>query len=427
MDTQTIERGQGRSRLKHPQWSARLSGLLIGLFFSCAAWADAPVNVPLSTHAAIAFSAHREPLWLAAQLLPAVIAALFLFTGLGMRLRELCARIAGGRWFWTVTLFACAYIVVSALLTLPFDYYRQIVDLRTWNELDQTPAQWLVGEAVSLAVRVVIAGLFIWIPYALIAKRPRFWWLYATLALIPVAFFVLVALPVWVDPLTTNYTPLADKTLEAKIETLAARCGVPHIPVFIGGDDDTAIGLGPTKRVILSKDIFKNETPDQIEFTVGHELKHYIEGDNWKALAIIAGLMLLGFFLADRIGRFLIARFSRLFGFDDLADPASLPLIVLILSLVWLAVLPGFNLFARHIEHEADRFGLELTHQNHAAATLFASWSKDRLRNVEHDRFQTIFDATHPSDGDRIRFANTYRPWADGEPLVYGDVCRKAP
>ena len=273
--------------------------------------------------------AHREPLWLAAQLLPALIAALFLFTGLGMRLRELCARIAGGRWFWTVTLFACAYIVVSALLTLPFDYYREIVDLRAWNELDQTPAQWLVGEMVSLTVRVVVAGLFIWIPYALIAKQPRLWWLYAALALVPVAFFVLVALPVWVDPLTTSYTPLADKTLEAKIETLAARCGVPHIPVFIGGDDDTAIGLGPTKRVILDKDIFKKETTDQIEFTVGHELKHYIEGDNWKALAIIAFFMLLGFFLADRIGRFLIARFSSCSASMISRIPRHFPLIVL--------------------------------------------------------------------------------------------------
>ena len=44
---------------------------------------------------------------------------------------------------------------------------------------------------------------------------------------------------------------------------------------------------------------------------------------------------------------------------------------MVILTAFWLCTLPLFNLFARHIEHEADRFGLELTHQNHAAAMMF--------------------------------------------------------
>jgi Zn-dependent protease with chaperone function len=231
---------------------------------------------------------------------------------------------------------------------------------------------------------------------------------------------------VWVAPLTTTYTPLADKSLLAKIETLAARCGVPHIPVFVGGNEDTVVGLGPTNRIVLNKDIFKNETPDQIEFTIGHELKHYIEGDNWKALAIIAILLFTGFFLVDRLGRALIARCARRIGFDDLADPASFPLVVLILSVFWLTVSPLFNLFARHIELEADRFGLELTHQNHATATLFAGSATQHRRTVEWDTFQIIFYANHPSDGDRIRFANSYQPWAQGKPLVYGDICKPA-
>ena len=54
--------------------------------------------------------------------------------------------------------------------------------------------------------------------------------------------------------------------LAAKIELLAARCGVAHIPVFVGGNEDTVVGLGPTNRIILDKDIFRNETPDQITF-----------------------------------------------------------------------------------------------------------------------------------------------------------------
>jgi STE24 endopeptidase len=159
-------------------------------------------------------------------------------------------------------------------------------------------------------------------------------------------------------------------------------------------------------------------------FTAGHELKHYVEGDNWKALAIIVGLLLAGFFLVDRMGRVWIARRARWFGFDDLADPASFPLIIMLLSVLWLAASPALNLFTRHIEREADRFGLELTHENRAMGELFANEITQHGEVADWDLFFIVFRATHPSNAERIRFANEYRPWERGEPLAYGDDCR---
>lgn len=178
-------------QLKRASWL----GLLMVLF-SAIVYADVLVAIPVSTPKAIAFNSHREPLWIAAQLLPSIIACLVLFTGLGARIRGFCTRLAAGRRFWTATLFACAYLILAALITTPFDYYRDVVDLRSWGELSQSPENWLVGEVMGLAVKLVIAGLFIWIPYALVASSPRRWWLYSALALVPVAFLVLVVLPV---------------------------------------------------------------------------------------------------------------------------------------------------------------------------------------------------------------------------------------
>ena len=43
-----------------------------------------------------------------------------------------------------------------------------------------------MGEGVQLAVRLVVAALLIWLPYRLISRSPRGWWLYCALALIPV-------------------------------------------------------------------------------------------------------------------------------------------------------------------------------------------------------------------------------------------------
>lgn len=400
---------------------ASLAALLLA---TVAAHADAAVAVPPSPPGAIAFMQARDVLWAAAQLLALAIPFFFLFTGLGARLRSFCARLVGGRWYGTVALFASAYLFLAGLITLPFDYYRDFATMHAAGLSHQSWPEWLTGEIVQLLVKVIAAALFAWIPYALIAKSPRRWWLYATLALVPLVFLALVALPVWVSPLTTTYKPLADKGLEARIEALAARCGAGHIPVFIGGNDDTVVGLGPTNRIILDRDIYKTETPDQIEFTVGHELKHFLKGDNYKALAIIAGLMLAGFWLADRVGRAMLLRLSGPFGFSELKDPASLPLLVLILTAFLFCVTPFFNMFARHIEHEADRFGLELTHENRPMSLIFANYITRDHEVADWDTFFLIFRATHPSNAQRIDFGNTYHPWDEGKPLVYAGDCR---
>jgi STE24 endopeptidase len=140
-----------------------------------------------------------------------------------------------------------------------------------------------------------------------------------------------------------------DGPLKTRIETMVARCGVTNIPVLVGSNSTGVDGLGPTNRIYLQTNLASVESPDQIEFTIGHELKHYVMGDNWKALAIIAAFMLAGFCLTDRLGRAAIRRFSPRWGFSELSDPASLPLIVFLLTFFWLAISPFFNMFSRHI------------------------------------------------------------------------------
>jgi Zn-dependent protease with chaperone function len=387
-----------------------------------------PVAIPEASAAAVSYVQMREMFWTASQLATLLLPAALLFTGWGARLRTACARLVRCNRFATLVLFAVVYLVLAALVTAPIHYWRDFATglppASGQASAGPSLSAWLVGESAPLFAEALAATLFLWIPYALIRRFPRRWWFVAAGALTPAAFVILVALPVVIDPITAHYEPLRDKALAARIEELAARCGVHDIPVFVGGDDDTAVGLGPTKRIFLQEDIATAETPEQIVGTVSHELKHYVMGDNYKALAIIAALMLAGFWLVHCLGYAMLRRWHSRFGFDSLADPASLPLVVLILLGFWLSILPTFNWYSRDIEHEADRFGLELTHTNRANAELYAGWAK--TFPAEYDSFFYLFRATHPSLADRIRFANEYRPWEKGEPLVYADVCKPA-
>ena len=132
--------------------------------------------------------------WAAFQLIALAIPLFFLFTGLGARLRRMCESISGRRWFWTVTLFVCVYLLLAALIALPFDYFVGYIQPHALDGCHQTLPSWLKGDGAQLVVRLVLASLLVWLPYLLIARSPRRWWLYCALALIPFAFLALVAL-----------------------------------------------------------------------------------------------------------------------------------------------------------------------------------------------------------------------------------------
>jgi STE24 endopeptidase len=125
-----------------------------------------------------------------------------------------------------------------------------------------------------------------------------------------------------------------------------------------------------------------------------------------------------------RSAGWVIARFRRRIGFDEMSDVASLPLLVLVVNLVSLAVTPLVNAYGRHVEHEADRFGLEITRDNHAAATAFVKLQSTSLSVPYPGALYRLWRDSHPSLGERIEFANEYRPWERGEPLRYRDHIR---
>ena len=112
-------------------------------------------------------------------------------------------------------------------------------------------------------------------------------------------------------------------------------------------------------------------------------------------------------------------RHQARFGFQRLDDPAALPLIVLLVGLATFLIQPLGLAWSRHIEHEADRFALELTHDNHAMAMAFVKLQQENLSNPRPGRLYKFWRSSHPPLGERIDFANRYRPWESGSQQSY--------
>ena len=392
--------------------------------------AASTIPVPVNTAAAVQFAHENALIWIGLNLIAVLVALAFLSTGAGARLRSALDRSTGRRRYLALVLFAWLYLIIDAAAALPLRCYAEVVHWSRWSGTGfptAAPAAWLVGQAAGLAARMAAAAALLWLPFGLIERRPRSWPLLLTAIVVPALAVALVAWQVLVTPMTTRFEPLADRGLDRQIQAMAARCGAGSVPVLIGGDDVTVVGLGPTSRILVAPWALKLQTRAQLLTTLAHELKHYRMGDNWLAIAVVGALILAGALLVQALGGVVFRLWGDRLGLTSLHDPAAIPLIVLILTLSWsLAGLPIFNAVQQHVEHEADRFALEVTHDNLALSSWQATASQQPWRLVEEDGFTRTFLDTHPSPAERVRFGNSYRPWAQGRPGVYDKVCRPA-
>ena len=407
--------------------------LFLALTVALPALADERVPVPQPTPEALAYHHGQDMFWLADQALGFILPVIILFTGWSAGIRGWAGRVTGGRWYPTLALYAAIFVVISAIVELPLSYERDYVFAHAYDQSNQTMSKFLYDQGMSLIVQVIIMALVIWIPFLLIRRSPRRWWLWSTVALTPVMIVGIVLAPVFISPLFNTFTPLPDGDLKTRIEAEVARAGLDH-PNILKMDRSTdsktfgayVTGLGSTARIVIYDTALTALDDREILFVVGHETKHYLLDDVWKIVGVNVIVLLVGFLAVDRLARAAIRRWSGPFGFTEFSDPAALPLLLIVFGLVSLVATPILNAASRNIEHEADRFGLELTQDNHAAASAFLKRNNEAMGVPYPGWLERTFRLDHPSLGDRITFANEYHPWADGKPLVYGDRIKVA-
>ncbi len=389
----------------------------------------AEVKVPEPSPLAIRYYRSGNVLWAVGTGLSLLLPALLLYTGWSARMRSTAFRL-GRSWLPSLMVYALLFTAVSAILGLPLTFYEGFVRQHAYGLSNQTLSKWVEDWLKGVGLSGLGLALVLWIPYLLL-RRSRRWWLYAGLASAPIATFLLIVAPIWVDPLFNHFGPMKDHELEQRILQLAERAGIPGSRVYqVDKSVDTktinayVTGVGATKRVVLWDTILEKLNPDQVAFVAAHEMGHFVLGHVAALIGVITLLVTLSLYVVHRLAGRLISRSSGRFGFDHLADFASLPLLLLLSTGVSLITTPLVLAYTRHQEHEADRFGLELTRDNHAAATTFVRLQQENLAVPRPGAWYMLWRSSHPSLGERVDFANRYRPWETGGQLRYGELFR---
>ena len=393
--------------------------------------ADALVAVPEADAKALAYYRGGNVLWAVGQLFALAFPFVLLTTGFSARMRNRAERVSK-HWLGTVAVYVVFYRTLDWLVARPLGFYGGYLRQHAYGLSNQTFAKWLRDSAIDLGVSTLVGVVVALGLYAWIRKAPRRWWLGATACLVPFLFLVLLIQPLWVAPLYNDFGAMQDPALEARILGLAERAGIEGGSVFeVAKSVDTRMvnayvtGFLASKRIVLWDTLLARLEAPEVLHVMGHEMGHYVLGHVIQSIVLYSLLAGLGLLLVSRLAPRVIARWCGTFGFARLDDVASLPLLLLLIQLASFAILPASLAFSRHLEHEADRFGLELTQDNRSAAMAFVKLQQNNLSNPRPGRLFVWWRGSHPSLAERIDFANHYRPWESGEPLRYGEHFRE--
>ena len=329
--------------------------------------------------------------------------------------------------FLQALIFVPLVVGLLDLLTLPIAAAEHWIAKKFALSVQGWPS-WFADWSKAGLLEIGLATFLVWILYAVIRHSPRRWWFYFWLVSLPIVVTLVFLQPLFVDPLFHKFEPLESKNpaLAAALEKMVQRSG-EDIPVsrmyWMGASEKSnelnayVTGVGASKRIVVwDTTIAKMNTPATV-FVVGHEMGHYALNHIAKGLAASALGLLVFFYFSYRLLGTLLARCGRRWSIRGVDDWASLPALLLLLTIFGFAASPVENAFSRYIEHQADQYGLEVTHgltpdSSQVAAQSFQVLGELDLADPAPNPLDVFLFYSHPPIADRIRFALTYDPWA---------------
>lgn len=319
---------------------------------------------------------------------------------------------------------AAAYFVTvmvsCSILAAPLTYYAGFVLPHRYGLSHQSLRSWLWDLAKGGFLCLLLGTLIMVVVYWFLATYSEVWWLLAGGFLILFSVILAHLSPLIIVPLFFKQKLLEDADLTQRLLSLAGRARTRVGGVFVLDVSRKAtianaalMGLGNTRRIVLSDTLFGQYSPDEIEVIVAHELGHHVHKDIARLIAVQSGVILLSLYLANLVLKTSIPTF----GFSSIADVAAFPLLVLVLAGFSLIIRPLDNAYSRHVESLADRFALKITANAEAFVSMMTKLTDQNLAEAEPSRWVELFFYSHPPYAKRVALAARYagkQDWGNG-------------
>lgn len=310
--------------------------------------------------------------------------------------------------FGIIALYFLFFSLWMLIFDLPLSFYSGYVLERRFGLSNHTFGSWakdlLKRSLLSFGFSLVLLTFL----YAIIWRSPQRWWFWAWLGFAAVTYVMGKIFPVLIVPIFYKYSRVENPSLVERIFKLAGRFGLPLENVYSLNLSRTTkkanaafMGMGKTKRVVLSDTLLGGFSDDEIEMVLAHELGHFKHRDIWKQLGLGLAASFFAFWTASRV----TDGWARSLRYEGVGDAAAMPLIFLVFYLVYLVLTPLQNGFSRWVEKEADRFALRAFPSPGVFIASMEKLADLNLSDPEPNPFYEWFFYDHPAIAKRIQMA----------------------
>ncbi|GGB95996.1 peptidase [Oxalicibacterium flavum] len=303
-----------------------------------------------------------------------------------------------------------AFALISGLIELPFDYFRQFRLEAAFGFNRMTPALFFVDLVKSTVISLALGLGLVWITLLLMEQAGNLWWLYAWFVWCGFQLLMLVLVPLFIAPLFNKFEPLQDESLKTRIENLMKRTGFSASGLFVmDGSRRSAhgnayfSGFGAAKRIVFFDTLLERLAPQEIEAVLAHELGHFKLKHIVKRIAVmfaasLAFLALLGY-LKTQTWFYTGLGVEPMMGASN--DAMALLLFVLVLPVFSFLLSPLTSLGSRKHEFEADAFAAKYTNSQDLVSALVKLY-EDNASTLTPDPLHSAFYDSHPPASVRI-------------------------
>ncbi len=316
---------------------------------------------------------------------------------------------------WSPLIVACYLLVLTigyTLITAPLSYYSGFVLSHRYGLSTMTLRGWfgdqLKGFVLSIVFEVVVVELI----YLLLATQPQLWWLWVALILLFFSVIMANLAPVLLLPLFYKFSPLPEGELKQRLVALADRANTRiqgvftmHMSSKTTAANAALMGLGNTRRIVLGDTMVDRYTPDEIEVVLAHELGHHVHRDIWKLIVSQSLFMLVGLFLFNLCLTWAVDNLNR---YQGIADPATLPLLLVLTGVFGFIIAPLTNSYSRVIEYQADEYALQATSMIEPFKSAMTRLANQNLAEIEPSPIIETLFYDHPSIGKRLKHAEQF-------------------
>jgi STE24 endopeptidase len=353
--------------------------------------------------------------------------------GVGARFRDLAERVSKRFILQSLIVLPLIFLTIR-VAELPLSIFWHHTGL-SYGLSVQNWGSWFLDWTKGTILQLAIGTFICYGAYKIIRYSPKLWWLWIWIISIPLTIFAVWILPIALDPIFNKFEPL-EKTnpqLVQQLSRVAEKAGldIPPSRMFemkasekVTTYNAYVTGVGSSKRIVVWDTTEREMTTPETLFIFGHELGHYVLDHIWKGIEFSVVLTLFGILVARSLLGWILRKRGDLWGLRGLGDVAGLPLLLLTFSVLSFVSMPIDSSISRYMEHEADVYGLEITHginqdSPEVAATSFQKLGEKSLDYPQPNAFYVFWTYSHPTIADRLRYSLRYRPWENGRPLQF--------